>query len=220
MNQPAQETSDTQSMILNAAGELFAEKGFHQTTIREICQRAGTNIAAVNYHFRDKQGLYREVMRHWFLVARDRFPIQKAVEEQSSPDQKLYVFIRTFLYRILGTGAPAWHGKLMALEMVEPTDVLHDLVELVIRPQYVLLTSIIRSLIGNNASDDQVRRCCLSVIGQCMIYRHGQSVFRMITPDAVINEQEILRIAEHVTKVSLAAFSSFAEDLKGERSCI
>ena len=39
--------------LLEAAGEIFAEHGFRNTTVREICKRADINLAAVNYYFRD-----------------------------------------------------------------------------------------------------------------------------------------------------------------------
>ncbi len=54
---------ETRRRLLDAAGEVFAENGFRGTTVRAICQRAEANIASVNYYFRDKQGLYREVLR-------------------------------------------------------------------------------------------------------------------------------------------------------------
>ena len=57
---PSSET--TRDKILSAAGEVFAEQGFERATIRAITERAGVNLAAVNYHFRDKAELYTRVV--------------------------------------------------------------------------------------------------------------------------------------------------------------
>ncbi|HUI43190.1 MAG TPA: TetR family transcriptional regulator, partial [Terriglobia bacterium] len=53
---------EARQRLLNVAAELFAEQGFNNVTVREICQVAATNVAAVNYYFRDKLGLYKEVV--------------------------------------------------------------------------------------------------------------------------------------------------------------
>ena len=53
---------NTRDKILNAAGEVFAEQGFEGATVRAITERAGVNLAAVNYHFRDKAELYTRVV--------------------------------------------------------------------------------------------------------------------------------------------------------------
>lgn len=57
---------ETRRRLIDAGAELFARKGYQDTSIREIVLAAQANIAAVSYHFRGKEGLYREVIA--FLV--------------------------------------------------------------------------------------------------------------------------------------------------------
>ena len=49
--------SETVERILDAAEQLFAEKGFAETSLRLITSKAGVNLAAVNYHFGSKKAL-------------------------------------------------------------------------------------------------------------------------------------------------------------------
>ena len=53
----------TRARLLAAAERLFADRGFKKVTVREICRAARANVAAINYHFGDKLGLYREVLQ-------------------------------------------------------------------------------------------------------------------------------------------------------------
>ena len=59
---PRRDGLSTRTTVLEAAGHVFAEKGYLKTTLREICERAGVNGAAVNYYFGGKEGLYEEVL--------------------------------------------------------------------------------------------------------------------------------------------------------------
>src|SRR3954470_15915076 len=100
--QPSEETGHdaTRQHLLEAAGEVFAEAGFRAATVREICQRAGANIAAVNYHFGDKEKLYLEVLRHAQRYAAEKYPTNMGVTVDATPEEKLQAFIRSFLLRI------------------------------------------------------------------------------------------------------------------------
>ena len=66
LEEQRKDTIRTRRHLLSAASSLFAEKGFRDITIAEICNRAGTNVAAVNYHFGNKKNLYVESWRHSF----------------------------------------------------------------------------------------------------------------------------------------------------------
>ena len=56
--------SDTRERLLRVACRRFADFGYQETRIQDVCRLAGANIAAVNYHFGGKEGLYRAVWDH------------------------------------------------------------------------------------------------------------------------------------------------------------
>src|ERR1700733_15348985 len=86
----------TRAKLLKVAGRAFAERGFHATTIREICRRAGTNVAAVNYHFHDKIGLYTEVLQQ-SVRAKNFESIRDAFDRSAPPEETLRDVIRVRL---------------------------------------------------------------------------------------------------------------------------
>src|SRR3954454_15578950 len=100
--QPSEETGHdaTRQHLLEAAGEVFAEVGIRGATVREICQRAGANVAAVNYHFGDKEKLYLEVLRRSQEQAYQKFPTDYGIQPGSTAEEKLKAFVRSFLLRI------------------------------------------------------------------------------------------------------------------------
>src|SRR5690349_9980692 len=118
-DQDLQDRAATRQRLLEAAGEVFADVGFQRATVRDICQRAGANVAAVNYHFRDKEGLYGEVLRyaHQAAMAENVEAIEAMRSGAAMPaEQRVRIFIRTFLLRAFHPGKQCWHGKLVARE--------------------------------------------------------------------------------------------------------
>src|ERR1700733_3148246 len=110
----------TRMGLLEAAGEEFAANGFESARIRSICQRAGANVAAVNYHFGDKSELYVQAVLHAHRCGGDTEDEDGAT--QRSPEDQLRCFIYHFLTRILAVHAPDdWRQQLMLREMLNPT---------------------------------------------------------------------------------------------------
>lgn len=197
-------TLPVRQSLLEAAGAVFAELGFAKTTVREICKRAGANVASVNYYFGDKERLYREVINHWSKISYQKYPPDLDLRADATAEERLGAFIRSFLFRILDKSQPGWHGKLMAREMTDPTEALNDLMNDIYRPLTKWLDDIVRELLGASATEETIRRCSRSILAQCVYYRHARAVIQRMTPDQQFETEDIERLAKHITAFSLA----------------
>lgn len=197
----------TRQRLIDVAQEVFCEQGFRTATVREICSRASANIAAVSYHFEDKEGLYRAVIAQAKCHADTDSPTRYATTKD--PEADLRTFILTFGQRMFRGDACAAHGKLMAWEMIEPTSALDDLVRDVISPTWQHLAGIVARILGVSPGDARraalVRRSTASVLSQLLLYRNCRAVVERLHPDVLCDPAEMERIAEHVTEFSLAA---------------
>ena len=206
------QTNGTRQRLLEAAAEVFAAGGYRRATIAEICRRAGANIAAIHYHFGDKQELYAAV----FDYAQRRATTEEAVvppDRSTTPEDRLRVQVTSFLTRLLDPARPAWIARLMAHELIEPTAVLDRLVRDRMRANHDQIAGAVRDILGPGASPETVRLCTLSVISQCVFYRHSAAVVTRLYPD-LVPSRKVERIADHVTQFSLAAIHGLARNGK------
>ncbi|OPY76690.1 MAG: HTH-type transcriptional repressor KstR2 [Syntrophorhabdus sp. PtaU1.Bin058] len=209
--------ADTRKRILETAGEVFAMSGYRNTTIREICRSAGVNIAAVNYHFGNKEGLYLAVLKYRQEVAFRKYPLDFGTASTDPPEERLRAFIRSFVTRILGEGEVSRFGRLMAREYIEPTNALDTVVEETIRPLFTRLSSIVRQLLGRKPKEETVRLCSASVVGQCLYFLYAAPVIKRLFQQPEFGPKEIEAIADHIAEFSLYAIGSFAVRKGGEK---
>jgi TetR/AcrR family transcriptional regulator, regulator of cefoperazone and chloramphenicol sensitivity len=210
MNKHAPESTKSRQRILLAACELFADKGLRNTTIRDICQKAGANVAGVNYHFGSKDKLYETVCKHLFGLSEDKsYPIFK-IDKDLDPEQKLRLFIQNLLSAVLCKGKSVWMEKIMGREMIESTGLLDIIVKEIIRPRYKQLLSIVKELIDSKATNERALKCCLSIVGQCLYYRFARPIILQINPQQKFDADGIKELAEHITLFSLGAIKHFS----------
>ena len=202
----------TRQRLLEIAGEVFADQGYRSATIRDICARAGANVAAVNYHFGDKEALYRNVIEHAHAAALRRYPPDLGTAPDASAEERLRAFVRAFLLRLLDDGGPAWLGKLMAREMIEPTGALDVLVERNMRPMFRRLVGLVGEIAGPGADPKRVRLSAQSIVAQCVFYRHAEECLRRLGKDAESGKGQVERVADHVARFSLAAIRGLAKE--------
>ena len=203
----------TREKILNAAGEVFGEQGFEGATIRGITERAGVNVAAVNYHFRDKAELYTRVVLD-ACSARAAWRDVMA-EASNSPEERLRSLIYRFLDYLLDPSRAPWKRRLMAREMANPTNALDELVEKNIRPfRNEFLIPTLRELTGDQLSRRQLSLISISVMGQCHYFLQGQPIIERLNPDFKIGKAEIAEIAEHIARFSLAGIAELGRPVR------
>ncbi len=121
---------DTRTKLMDAAEELFAEKGFAAASLRAITGRAGVNLAAVNYHFGSKEDLAREVIRRRLdPINRERLNRFTAIRERDKTpaiSDVLLAFVEPpFLFRDREARAPAFI-IMISRAFAEPENVMQS----------------------------------------------------------------------------------------------
>ncbi|MGA2591807.1 MAG: CerR family C-terminal domain-containing protein [Bryobacteraceae bacterium] len=198
----------TEARILETAGHVFSETGFQAAKVRDICARAGVNLAAVNYHFGDKLGLYNEVLRYAACAA--GAATFDPVLPGRTPEAKLRAFVLGMLRQMYGEDRPAWPVRLMTHELAQPTPAFDGVVEQVMRPKHDAIRALVGGVIGRPADDRQTRLCAQSIMGQIIVYAHGREVLKRLWPDLRFTPETLDEIAGHIAAFSYAALKSIA----------
>ena len=213
MRKRAASDDATRIRLLEAAGPVFAAEGFHKAKIRDICARAGANVAAVNYHFGDKLRLYIEVLR---------YSVSAAVLDPGlitgAPEAKLRGFVRMMLDSVFKATRPAWHMKLVLQEMSNPTPAIDELVKEFIRPRYRLLCELIGAMIGQSRNARITQLCAHSVVGQARHYLIANIVIERVWPEFRFTPDELEELTDHITAFSLAGIRAAGKTRKKIRS--
>ena len=207
----AHQAPETRHRLLEAAGEVFAERGFHKATVREICQRARANVAAINYHFHNKQGLYAAVLKYTLRCASEEYSAPAAPVTRANAAQQLRAIIAGRLRVVFDPGRPAWHGKLMSREVIEPTAALDALVKDELEPLFRRLESCARALLGPRVGAERVRLCALSIASQWTFYHHARPVIARLHPSCKFGPKDIDALADHIAEFSLAALQQLRQ---------
>ncbi len=164
---PRPDGAATRLRILDTAGRIFAEQGYAQATSKEICTRAGTNLASVNYHFGSRIGLYEEVLieAHRQIVSMD--DLTKITRAPGDPRQKLRTLL-THLLALSAKPAAPWGFRVILREAMAPSQVMPALVEKAVRPKAKVLLGLIAEIVDLPPDHPAVQRSLFFSVFPCM----------------------------------------------------
>ena len=198
---------DTRGRLLDAAGLVFATKGFHDTKTAEICRTAKANVAAVNYYFGGKEKLYVKSRRHEFERSIAMYPPDGGMPAEAPAEDRLRGHIRALVGRFMD---PISRDLDIAhREMSNPTGLLAEVMHKSIEPLRRMHLGIVRELLGPRVTEQEVQLCEMSIHAQCFVALMHERQRRLVPQGARQPTPPRLNIdgptlAEHIVRFSLA----------------
>jgi AcrR family transcriptional regulator len=209
---------NTKEKIFRAAVSVFAAKGFHSSTVREICARAGANVAAVNYHFGSKEKLYAEVLNFMFAGSASQPRAVDATPAEGPAVERLRAFITAFVRHIY-TSCEGFDdcemGAIFLHEMANPSPGLAHIVDRYIRPDADALRGILREMLGPDASEDLAWACGGSIVAQVLYYCTIGPIVNILRPRPENMDMDTFldRFAAHILHFSLGGIEAARQSL-------
>jgi AcrR family transcriptional regulator len=204
-----EDRQSTRQHLLEAAGEVFAERGFERSTAKQICERAHTNTAAVNYHFGGIEALYAAVLEE----ARNRiFSVQvigKVIEGKTDAKAKLEAVVGAMVQTLLGPVSSSWVLRVLGRDMVTPSPTTDAAKEKLILPRARILRSFIGELMGLPEDHPAVARGCISLMAPlCMLVLADRRMLKRALPSLGLGAADAPALAQHITQYALAGLEA------------
>lgn len=196
----------TRERILDTAEVLFAQKGYRAVSVREITSAAECNLAAVNYHFGNKENLYLEVFRsRWVpraMRVRESFRESLASQDSLSASSVVRALAQAFVDGPLSDDERLRHSQLMTREMTQPTKAFKHVAEQVIQPFFQDLSDQLNSVLTNKVGEEQMLLNIFSIFAMVLYFNFARVAVSRLTGrkyDSDFRSQ----LVEQITQFSL-----------------
>ena len=195
---------ETRQRIIAAASEEFAQRGYANARVRHIVDQAQVNVAAINYHFGGKEGLYRATLAH---LTQQRAAPRPAVQRRGRTGrERLERRIFNLLERHLLKSEGAVLGRILAHEAMNPTRNLEDVIAETLRPEIDYLRSLLAE-IAPGASQEAITHGAVGVLGQCLLYQFAQPALMRVFPSMPQGKELCRGVSVLVAGSAIAALS-------------
>jgi AcrR family transcriptional regulator len=204
--------AQTRQQLLETAGIVFAAQGYERATSKEICRRAKANIAAVNYHFGGKEGLYAAVLEeaHARLVSIDLVTL--VARQVDDPAAGLRMFLAGIVKEIARKEQGAWELRVLSREMLAPTPMIERMLANQVAPKAKLIGGMIGGMLGLPPTHVAVSRCIVNLMGPCvMLLMVNDQVLGKILPSLKLEPEALV---EHLVTFALGGIKAVAAKAK------
>ncbi len=205
-NNPSLKNELTRERILDEAEALFANNGYHAVSVREITTAAQCNLAAVNYHFGNKQNLYLEVFRSRWLPRASRvhrnFRSFLRDNGNLSPNAVVQSLARAFLEGPMSEDERMRHHKLIFGEFAQPTQAFELVADEVLKPLFTSLMKDLKAVMPAANGDKQMALNAFSILAMVLYFNLARPLItRFLDGHHEVDFNN--RLVEHIVEFSL-----------------
>jgi AcrR family transcriptional regulator len=202
---------EARQKLIRAAGQVFAKVGYDAATVRQITDRAKVNVASINYHFRDKLNLYREVLSETFS---QRTQLLGQLCSTGSAKERLYRFIEWMVAEEKDEARP-WHRILVMREISDSASSRAPelLVEL-IRPNHRILSSILNDLTRHSLAKTDLEILTQMVAALCVHWLDRPAFIQRLSPELTFSSEQVKRLVDHIHQFTLGGASNFVRQAR------
>ena len=196
------EAVDARTRILRTALKVFASKGYAQASTREICQRAGVNVAGIHYYFGDKASLYQELFQIPERMIRPPIILDEADTSLEAGLDAWYRHIMTF---VLDADSGSHMRLLFLREQVDPSGLLDVDRVGIIGLYHAQLVRFLKRHLRIEESDSALNQLAFTLVGMAMVFYVERAAIRQLTPGLMESEEDLEAVAERMACHALAA---------------
>jgi AcrR family transcriptional regulator len=202
MSQTTKKSCETRERLLKAAAECFSAHGYARATLAQICQEAGANQAAANYHFGDKLGLYAETLRYAYARAQEQHPLPDLTGLPA--EERLRAYLAMHCHRIFDEGEGSLFPRMFVKEIAEPSEFLEFIFAEVISDERNVLIDIVRDLLGEKATEEDRGLCRLSIVALFQFFNFNRAIREMAIRKKRHKFPDVEAVIAHTVRFALA----------------
>ena len=191
--------------LLDAAGPIFAERGFEGVTVRDLAAEARVNVAAVGYHFGDKLGLYRAVID---LVQEQREECFLQSDTAQDPVVRFTQLVRALLSQMKASTDSSWEIQLLLREIQRPTPIFEHMVRVILRPRFDYLIATLRELSEVELTSEDYDQLAFGIVGQCSFFVLNAKMVNFLIPSNHAQTVDLDRVTTHMVATTLTTLES------------
>lgn len=202
----------TRARILEAAGELFAASGFAEATNKMIAARAGVDMASINYHFGNRNGLYQATLIEAHRRIIDLADIEALTSAAIPARDKLRKLIEFIAFS--ASGGDRWPVVVLVRELISPSSQIVALRDAEVVPKFRLVLPVLAEITGIPVGDPTLLRCLPCIGAPCLallLFDNNMSIFDRSAFDLPRDQ-----MVEHLYRFATGGLDAVAAHYRGD----